>query len=223
MNELIKIENVNGTESVSAKELYDFLELDKSHYSRWVQKNIVGEQFFVEGVDYQGFAIVANGNETMEYAISIDMAKELSMLARNAKGKEARRYFIEVEKKAKAISISGPDQMRALTDMVAQNNRAILDLVAAVPGMIAETVKALLPAQIASQPKQDYYSIMAYSSVFTKRKITVSEAKVIGMEARRKTLSAGKELRSIPDERWGKVNSYPAEILSEVFETYNQL
>jgi anti-repressor protein len=104
MDELIRIENRNGIESVSARELYEFLELDKSHYSRWVIKNIENDEFFTKGVDWVGFAIEANGNQTMDYAITIDMAKELAMLARNAKGKEARQYFIEVEKRARELS-----------------------------------------------------------------------------------------------------------------------
>ena len=64
--------------------------------------NIVNEIFFDEGVDYMGFAIMANGNQTVDFEITIDMAKELCMLTRNEKGKIARRYFIEVEKRYRA-------------------------------------------------------------------------------------------------------------------------
>lgn len=100
MNEIIKIEN--GT--LNARDLYDFLGLNKSHWSRWYTKNIIGDSFFVEGVDYVGFATMANGNEIKDFSITTDMAKELCMLARNEKGKQARQYFIEVEKRAREIS-----------------------------------------------------------------------------------------------------------------------
>lgn len=86
---------------VSARELYEFLGLDKNNWKRWCDKNIVGDDFFIEGTDYTGFLTMRNGNESKEYIISLDMAKELSMLQRNEKGKEARKYFIECEKKLK--------------------------------------------------------------------------------------------------------------------------
>lgn len=96
---LIKIENKEGKQVVSARELYDFLGLEKANWKRWYSKNIVEEEFFQEGVDYEGFVLMMNGNETKDYIITIDMAKELSMLTRTEKGKEARKYFIDCEKK----------------------------------------------------------------------------------------------------------------------------
>ena len=41
----------------------------------------------------------ANNATMIEYHITLDMAKELSMVERNEKGKQARKYFIECEKK----------------------------------------------------------------------------------------------------------------------------
>ena len=49
--------------------------------------------------------IVSNGNNTTEYILKLDVAKELSMLSRSEKGKQVRRYFIEVEKKYKALKV----------------------------------------------------------------------------------------------------------------------
>ena len=83
--------------------MYEFLGYDRSQWSRWSNKNIVEDMFFEEGVDYIRFDIMSNGNKTYNYMISIDMAKELSMLSRNEKGKQARRYFIECENKLKLI------------------------------------------------------------------------------------------------------------------------
>ena len=45
-----------------------------------------------------------NGIPTIDYAITIDMAKELSMLSKTKKGKEARKYFIECEKQLREVS-----------------------------------------------------------------------------------------------------------------------
>ncbi len=98
MQELIKVTEENGQQLVSARELYDFLGYDKSQWSRWSNKNIVNEDYF-----YQSFDTMSNGNLTTDYIITIDVAKELSMMARTEKGKEARQYFINCEKKLKEI------------------------------------------------------------------------------------------------------------------------
>ena len=97
--ELIKITERNGNNVVSAKELYDFLGYDKSQWSRWYQTNILNNEYAEINVDYETLDIVSNGNHTKEFAITIDFAKELSMLSRTEKGKKARLYFIKCEKK----------------------------------------------------------------------------------------------------------------------------
>ena len=96
MQELIKVIEQNGEQLVSARELYDFLELDKSQWARWTKKNI--EEIFEENQEYQRLDIVSNGNNTTEYVLKLDVAKELAMLSRSEKGKEIRKYFIELEK-----------------------------------------------------------------------------------------------------------------------------
>ena len=103
MNELIKVTEENGEQLVSARELYEFLELDKSQWARWTKKNI--EEIFEENQEYQRLDIVSNGNNTTEYILKLDVAKELAMLSRSEKGKEIRKYFIEVEKKYKALKV----------------------------------------------------------------------------------------------------------------------
>ena len=97
--ELIKITERNGKNVVSAKELYDFLGYDRSQWSRWYQTNILNNEYAEDNVDYEAFDTVSNGNHTKEFAITIDFAKELSMLSRTEKGKKARLYFIKCEKK----------------------------------------------------------------------------------------------------------------------------
>ena len=90
MNELIRIE-------ISARELYEKLEMDKSHWKRWANNNIETSVFFLENIDYEGFAIEANGNETKDYWITIEMAKHLCMMSRTVKAHEIRDYFIKIE------------------------------------------------------------------------------------------------------------------------------
>ncbi len=102
MKELVKITETNGKKAVSARELYEALGFESKHWSRWHKKNITENQFSLENEDWQGFPLMVNGNETQDFALSIDFAKKLSMLARTEAGEKIRQYFIEVEKKALA-------------------------------------------------------------------------------------------------------------------------
>lgn len=97
MNELIKIETKEEKQVISARELYEKLGMDKSHWKRWANNNIELNNFFIENVDYQTFAIMANGNETKDYWISIDMAKHICMLSRTESAHKIREYFIKIE------------------------------------------------------------------------------------------------------------------------------
>ncbi|MGU9939418.1 antA/AntB antirepressor family protein [Empedobacter brevis] len=101
MGELIKITVENGNSSVSARELHSFLE-SKQQFGNWIQ-NRINEYNFIENEDFEVFnKIIKNskgGRPTKEYALTMDMAKELAMVERNEKGRQARRYFIACEKR----------------------------------------------------------------------------------------------------------------------------
>jgi len=102
MHDLIKIKTVEGKEAVNARELHKFIE-SKQDFSNWIKNRI--EKFeFIEG---ENFSIILSkstgGRPSMDYFISIEMAKELSMVESNQKGQIARRYFIECEKKLKKV------------------------------------------------------------------------------------------------------------------------
>lgn len=88
----------------TARKLYEFLDLNKAVFSRWVKTNIEKNEFYEEGTDWWGFNIVLNGNECMDYKITTDFAKHLSMESHSYKGKEARQYFITVEDKLKEVA-----------------------------------------------------------------------------------------------------------------------
>lgn len=107
MNDLIKIQPqaIGGQtiETVNARELHQFLEVGKV-FASWIKDRI--EQYnFIENIDYGVFTETGNnlsgGRPSKEYAISIDMAKELAMVERNDKGRQARQYFIECERRLK--------------------------------------------------------------------------------------------------------------------------
>lgn len=109
MNEIIKITEVDGKQAVSARSLYEFLEVTE-RFSTWFERQL---QFgFIENQDFtsvKSFTLVNNGakREIDDYALTIDCAKEISMIQRNEKGKQARQYFIEAEKKFRAMQLGG--------------------------------------------------------------------------------------------------------------------
>ncbi len=100
--DLIKVTtNEQGQKLVSARELYLGLGLNKAVWKRWYETNIVANEYFRENVDWVGFNIVLNGNETQDFAISLEFAKHIAMMARTEKSHEYRNYFIKCEKVAK--------------------------------------------------------------------------------------------------------------------------
>ena len=101
MNELIKIEVKDGQQLASGRELHKFLEIG-TEYMKWFSRMI--NYGFVENVDF--IVIVKNDEDdtafggirkSTDHLIKLNMAKEISMLQRNEKGKEARTYFIKCE------------------------------------------------------------------------------------------------------------------------------
>ena len=97
MNQLIKIEEKDGVQLVSARELYKFLEITE-RFQQWIDKKV--EKYnFIENKDYIGckFFNTLARQELQDYLLKIPMAKELAMLQNNEKGKQAREYFIKCE------------------------------------------------------------------------------------------------------------------------------
>lgn len=108
MNELIKVTEKKGQQVVSAKELYLGLGLDKSNWSRWSRVNIEEDNFFNENEDWVRLKddsdnqLVTNPNKvSYDYAISLEFAKHIAMMARTEKSYEYRNYFLECERIAK--------------------------------------------------------------------------------------------------------------------------
>ena len=102
----------------------------KQDFSTWI-KNRISEYDFVENQDFitapQKYGTANGGYATRnEYFISLDMAKELSMVESNDKGKQARKYFIECEKKLREVV--KPQPVRAIGDTEDKLNTIILAL-----------------------------------------------------------------------------------------------
>lgn len=103
MNNLLKIEvNSNQEQTVSGRELHMFLGIE-TQYTKWFDR--MREYGFAENMDFILVSQKCPTNnpknpwtERTDHIMKLDMAKELCMLARNEKGKQARQYFLEVER-----------------------------------------------------------------------------------------------------------------------------
>ena len=100
MGELIKIEVKNNQQLVSGRELHEFLEI-KTPYTQWFER--MCDYGFVENTDYIPVSQksesggISGVKVVQDHFITLNMAKEISMLQRNKKGKQARIYFIKCE------------------------------------------------------------------------------------------------------------------------------
>lgn len=100
MNELIKVNYDNDRPTISGRELHEFLEVD-SNYTTWFKR--MCEYDFAENVDFITCfpnleSDLHGGHNKQDHQMTIDMAKEICMLQRSEKGKQARQYFIALEK-----------------------------------------------------------------------------------------------------------------------------
>jgi anti-repressor protein len=111
---IIKIENKNNQQLVSARELHNYLE-NKRQFTDWIKQRI--DQYdFIENTDYIVTQICETSqslNPTTEYHLTLDCAKQLAMVENNEKGKSARLYFIEAERKYKE-SLVKPKELSIL-------------------------------------------------------------------------------------------------------------
>lgn len=98
---VIKIEiNENQEPVLSGRELHKFLEVS-SNYTTWFKR--MCEYGFEENIDYISWfpkmeSELHGGQNKQDHVIKLDMAKEIAMIQRSEKGKQARRYFLQVEK-----------------------------------------------------------------------------------------------------------------------------
>lgn len=167
MNVPLKIDiNDNQEQTVSGRELHAFLEIE-TRYDTWFGRML--QYGFVEGVDFNLLKkerVQHEGDrdvkrEIIDHILKLDMAKELCMLARNEKGKQARQYFLQVEREW-----NSPEKVMARALMLANKRLAETSkqLEAAKPKIVfADAVSAspttILVSDLAKLIKQNGYPI----------------------------------------------------------------
>lgn len=151
MDELIKITtNEVGEPTVLGRELHEFLGVT-TRYNDWFPRMV--EYGFTEGKDFnllKNEQVRFEGNrevtrELLDHLLTIDMAKELAMIQRTERGKQARQYFIQVEK-----DYNSPEKIMARALRIAEKELSTLRL--------ATKVQAQQIAEL--QPKATYYDLI---------------------------------------------------------------
>lgn len=158
MNDLIKVNYENDRPTVLARELHEMLGVN-TRYNDWFTR--MCEYGFSEGIDFYSFLSKTpeqGGRPAQDAQLTIEMAKEICMLQRNEKGKQARQYFIQLEKDwnspekvmARALKIADKKIM-LLQDENAQQKQIIAELnpKASYYDVVLQTKDAISASQIA--------------------------------------------------------------------------
>lgn len=206
MNELIKIVENDGRKAVSARELHSFLEI-KEKFSAWVKRMI--DYGFMEGIDYVSLSENSEkphgGRPLLDYAITIDTAKHWSMMQRNDKGMQARNYFIEIEKRATKPMSQLDILVQSVQILQAQEKR------------LAEVEDRVKVIEAKQTTHQNWFTIAGYGTLL-KIQVGIKLAASLGRKACNLCKQLGVEPEEIPDPRFGKVKTYPENVLKQVFD-----
>lgn len=139
MNDLIKIDFTNDRPTVSGRELHSFLEV-KTAYKDWFPRMV--EYGFTDKIDFCSILSESTGGRpSQDHQLTIDMAKELCMIQRSEKGKQARQYFIQLEK-----DWNSPEKVMARALQIANKEIESLKLTTAIQQQQISELK----------PKADY-------------------------------------------------------------------
>lgn len=137
MNELMKVDYSRNEPAVSGRELHTFLEVE-TRYNDWFKR--MCEYGFSEGVDF--YSILSKtgemgGRPSTDHQLSIPMAKELCMIQRTERGKQARLYFLAIEKawNTPEMVMSRALKMADVTiqELRVENSRLIVDNTTMLP------------------------------------------------------------------------------------------
>ena len=164
MKDLIPISYDNDRPTVLASDLHDFLEVE-TPMDKWFPR--MCEYGFTDGQDYSTFLSVRSdglpGRQKRDAQLTIDMAKEICMIQRNERGKQARRYFLEVERQW-----NSPDATmhRALT---IANDR--------VKHLRADNARLTVDLEIA-RPKAEYFDELVDRNLLTNFRETAKQLEV---------------------------------------------
>lgn len=193
MSELIPIQERDGIQAVMGRDLHAFLGIGKDYTTWFKDMTAYG---FVAGQDFSpisGNTSPAGGRPRIDHIVSLDMAKEISMIQRSEKGKQARQYFIECERRAKEPAQLSPEELMARAIKVADSTIKELE---------AKTADQALALE-AAKPKVEYYDhcVSIESDVMTV-KDWGAHFGLTEPQARQKLLDAKMIYRKVQTREW---------------------
>lgn len=199
MSELIPLTNNDGAQAVMGRDLHAFLDV-KSNYTEWFDR--MKEYGFSEGQDFiRNSESNGRGRPTVNHILTLDMAKEISMIQRTEKGKQARQYFIECEKRAKGENLTELDEAKLI-------QRAIQ--------VSYQKIQRLEAENLAMIPKAAYVDTYVADEDLIQFR-TVANQLNIGEQALRELLISKKWIYRMAGKRWSNkknrivtVNQYRA-------------
>lgn len=200
MSELIPIQDQgDGKQAVLGRDLHTFLEVTTA-YKDWFPRMVA--YGFKEDQDFGSFLSESTGGRPrQDHILTLDMAKELSMIQRTEKGKQARQYFIECEKRAKGENLTELDEAKLI-------QRAIQ--------VSYQKIQRLEAENLAMIPKAAYVDTYVADEDLIQFR-TVANQLNIGEQALRELLISKKWIYRMAGKRWSNkknrivtVNQYRA-------------
>lgn len=205
--------NGEQDQGVDARELHEQLEVS-SKFADWIKNRIDGAQLMEHQDFYSLSKNLENGGRTKDYIISIDAAKHIAMLERNDIGRKVRQYFIEIEKRARAIN----------------NTQATDPILASLQSIIQVREQQLIDSKRIDHIEQlidrddKCISVIGWINIKKLPKLYKGESAQIGKVLTKFAKADGVEPVKVPDARWGETNAYPKEFMAEYFEfAYKQV
>jgi anti-repressor protein len=206
MKELIKITEKEGRQIISARELHEFLE-SKQQFANWIENRIV-KYGLIENQDFIRFNnLIKTGGLLKEIGLTIDIAKELSMVEGNEKGKQARQYFIRMEKVANK-PMNQFEFLQMQLDLMKEQAKRI--------DAIESKIQTIEQKQIGTGEIQNF-TIMGYCNNI-KKQISLDQAKIYGQKCSKLCTQMGFQTGKVPDPRYGSVKTYPVDVLKEIIK-----
>ena len=207
---LIPLTDNDGVQAVMGRDLHAFLE-SKEPYTRWMNR-LIEKYGFLAGQDFMTKMSESTGGRPSEnHILTMDMAKEISMVQNNEKGREARQYFIECERRAKQATPAIPrtyvEALRAAADNAERAEQAE-----------QQALEARQQLEVV-QPKAEAYDQFmeadgTYSIGVVAKMLGYSQNKLFDLLRNKGVLIAKGALRNTPYQRYMHhfaVNSYDFE------------
>ena len=174
MDEIIKVDYTSDQPTVSGRELHAFLEVE-TPYAKWFNRMI--EYGFTDGTDFSTVdknVHRADGAQMPQiqhdHQLTVPMAKELCMIQRNERGKQARQYFLRIEEQWNSPDAIMERALKIANARVAKLRGENLQLQATNSTLTVE--KQVL------QPKADYFDQIVDRNLLTNFRETAKQLEV---------------------------------------------